>query len=62
MLIANYCFFVEFPVECSDYYAPHPLICFQSIWNSTNCVREGYAYPANATVLKNHNYSQLNLL
>ena len=43
----TYC--LEFPLHCVTYRGQNPLACYDEIWLSVGCLKEGYGVPNNLT-------------
>ena len=42
--------FIVFPFGCSNYSGPHAIPCLKSIWDSVECLEQGYRHPYNLTM------------
>nr|XP_039272236.1 uncharacterized protein LOC120346535 [Styela clava] len=41
----TFCLGIVFPVNCNNYYGPHPVSCLKTIWLSARCLPAGTKYP-----------------
>ncbi|XP_077971340.1 uncharacterized protein LOC144425696 [Styela clava] len=41
----TFCLGIVFPVNCNNYYGPHPVSCLETIWLSARCLPAGTKYP-----------------
>ena len=54
--------FVDFPFGCRFFYGLHTLVCYQTIWNMTDCSQEGFAFPKSTDILRRYSYSSYDIL
>ena len=53
--------FLEFPINCTKFEAPHFMQCYQSLWKSVGCLNVGEDWPLNISSISVDDLDLLNL-